>query len=151
MSDLSDDELTVLMIAEAGESMIAIGRWKQPTESLIAKGYLQSRGGDNFNCIITEAGRAACKEAEYAPYRTACMGGEDAPYKEMIETGSKIGATQKAIRDFAEQAAQLLAKAAQASNRVTGDTPEVAAEKWSGIILRRALELLRGLPGDSHG
>jgi hypothetical protein len=139
MSDLSDDELTVLMIASRGESMIAIGRWKQPTESLIAKGYLQSSGGDNFNCIITEAGRAACKEAE------------DAPYKEMIETGSKIGTTQKAIRDFAEQAAQLLAKAAHASNRVTGDAPEVAAEKWAGIILRRTLEILRGLPGDSHG
>jgi hypothetical protein len=136
---LSDDELTVLMIANAGESMIAIGRWKQPTESLIAKGYLQSRGGGNFNCIITPEGRAACKEAE------------DAPYKEMIETGSKIGATQKAIRDFAEQAAQLLAKAAKASHQAVGDAPEYAAEKWSGVILRRALEVLRGLPGDSHG
>jgi hypothetical protein len=139
MSDLSDDELTVLMIANAGESMMAIARWKQPTESLIAKGYLQSRGGDNFNCLITEAGRAACKEAE------------DAPYKTMIETGSKIGATQKAIRDFAEQAAQLLAKAAQASHQAVGDAPEYAAEQWSGVILRRALEILRGLPGDSHG
>ena len=44
--------------------------------------------------------------------------------------------------DFAEQAAQLLAQAAKASERVTGDTPQVAAEKWSGIIYRRALELL---------
>jgi len=139
MSNLSDDELTVLMIAAQGESMIATGRWKQPTESLIAKGYLQSRGGDNFNCIITEAGRAACKEAE------------DAPYNEMIETGSKIGATQKAIRDFAEQAAQLLAKAAQASHQAVGDAPEYAAEQWSGVILRRALEILRDLPGDTHG
>jgi hypothetical protein len=130
MSELSDDELTVLMIANAGESMMAIGRWKQPTESLIAKGYLQSRGGDNFNCIITEAGRAACKEAE-----------DD--YKPLVEIGSKIGATQKAIRDFAEQAAQLLAKAAQASHQAVGDAPELAAEKWSGIILRRTLEILR--------
>jgi hypothetical protein len=137
--NLTDDELTVLMIASRGESMMAIGRWKQPTERLIAKGYLQSRGGDNFNCIITEAGRAACKE------------GEDAPYKAMIETGSKIGATQAAIRDFAEQAAQLLAKAAKASHQAVGDAPEYAAEQWSGVILRRALEILRGLPGDSHG
>ncbi len=61
MSDLSQDELTVLMIAVHGESMMAIGRWQKPIESLLQKGYMQSRGGDNFNCIITDAGRAACE------------------------------------------------------------------------------------------
>lgn len=58
---LTTDELTVLMIAAQGESMMAIAHWKQPVESLIAKGYLQSRGDDNFNCVITPAGRAACE------------------------------------------------------------------------------------------
>ena len=61
MSDLSQDELTVLMIAVHGESMMAIGRWQKPIESLLQKGYMQSRGGDNFNCVITPAGRAACE------------------------------------------------------------------------------------------
>ena len=61
MSDLSQDELTVLMIAVHGESMMAIGRWQKPIERLLQKGYMQSRGGDNFNCIITPAGRAACE------------------------------------------------------------------------------------------
>jgi hypothetical protein len=136
MSDLSADELTVLMIAARGESMMSIGRWKAPTESLIARGYLRPRpsNGDpegHHNAVITDEGRAVCKVEE------------DAPFKALIETGSKIGATQKGIRDFAEQAAQLLAQAARASNKVTGDAPEYAAEQWSGIILRRALEILR--------
>lgn len=129
---LSDDELTILMIAERGESMMAIAHWKAPVESLVQKGYLQSRGGDNFNCVITNAGRAAVKEAE------------DAPLRAMIEAGSIVGASQKLIRDHAEQAAQLLVKAARASHSATGDAPEYAAEKWSGIILRRALEIING-------
>jgi hypothetical protein len=58
---LTADEFAVLMIAMQGESMMAIGRWQKPTESLIEKGYLQSRGGDNFNCVITPEGRAACE------------------------------------------------------------------------------------------
>ncbi len=128
---LTEDELTVLMIAAEGESMIAVGRWQKPIESLLQKGYMASRGGDNFNCVITDTGRTAAREAE------------DAPFRELIETGSKIGATQKGIRDFAEQAAQLLAKAARASHSAVGDAPEYAAKKWSEIILRRALEVLR--------
>ena len=131
MSDLSQDELTVLMIAAQGESMMAIGRWQKPIESLLQKGLMMSRGGDNFNCVITDTGRAAAKEAE------------DAPFRELLETGSKIGATQKGIRDFAEQAAQLLAKAARASHSAVGDAPEYAAKKWSEIILQRALEILQ--------
>lgn len=135
--NLSDDELTVLLIAAKGEPMLAIGRWEEPTKSLILKGYLQacSWAGDpsgNANNVITDAGRKAAREAE------------DAPFKALIEIGSKVGATQKAIRDFAEQAAQLLAQAAKTSHDITGDAPEYAAEKWSGIILRRAKEILRG-------
>lgn len=64
MSDLTQDELTVLMIAAGGESMIAIARWKQPIESLIQKGYMVPQGSDNFNCVITEAGRQACAGQE---------------------------------------------------------------------------------------
>jgi hypothetical protein len=59
--NLSDDEFTILMIAAQGESLMAIAHWKAPVESLIQKGYLQSRGGDNFNCVITELGRVACQ------------------------------------------------------------------------------------------
>jgi hypothetical protein len=62
--NLSEEELTVLLIASRGESMMAIGHWQKPVESLVAKGFLQSRGGDNFNCSITVAGRAACGKRE---------------------------------------------------------------------------------------
>ncbi len=139
MPELTDDELTVLMIAAQGESMIAIGRWQKPTESLIQKGFMQSRGGDNFNCVITDAGRAACKEAE------------DAPYRAMIETAGKIQTTQAQIPDFAEQAAHLLEKAGLASSIVTGDAPEAAIKKWGSVIINRALDILHGSAGGGHG
>ena len=134
---LTDDELTVLLIAAKGERMMPIGRWEQPTKSLVLKGYLRAQpwAGDPcgaMNNVITPQGQAAVQEAE------------DAPFRELIETGSKIGATQKGIRDFAEQAAQLLAKAARASHSAVGDAPEYAVQKWSEIILRRAMEILRG-------
>jgi hypothetical protein len=61
LSRLTDDEFAVLMIAAQGESMMAIGHWQKPIEHLIELGYLKSRGGDNFNCVITPEGREACK------------------------------------------------------------------------------------------
>ena len=36
MTDLSQDELTVLMIAATGERMMPIGRWEAPAKSLVA-------------------------------------------------------------------------------------------------------------------
>jgi hypothetical protein len=51
--------------------------------------------------------------------------------------------TQKAILEYAEPMAQVLAEAAMASQKATGDLPEVAARKWSTVILHRTLELIR--------
>jgi len=126
--DLSQDEQTVLLIAAEGEWMAPIGRWKDPTLSLAEKGLLSR--GDDFNYCITPAGRTQAKRLDQATQST------------LVEMTSDAAVVQGRIRDFAEQAAQLLAQAAKASERVTGDTPQVAAEKWSGIIYRRALELL---------
>ena len=62
MSDLSQDELTILMIAAEGESMMPIGRWEKPLDSLVAKGLMHRH--DKFNVVITPDGRKACKETE---------------------------------------------------------------------------------------
>ena len=57
MPDLTDDEFTVLLLADSGESMIPIGRWKAPILSLTTKGFM--RKNDEVNYSITAAGRAA--------------------------------------------------------------------------------------------
>jgi hypothetical protein len=61
---LTDDEYTILMIANDGESMIPIGRWKDAVEHLVALGYLWQQ--NQFNCTITERGKQALKTHEGA-------------------------------------------------------------------------------------
>lgn len=66
MPDLSDDEFTVLLIAEQGQAMIPAGRWNAPVLHLVELGYLRPLGnpGDptgSVNNIITEQGRSALK------------------------------------------------------------------------------------------
>lgn len=135
MPDLTEDELAVLMIAARGESMIAIGRWEQPINHLVQMGLLLRH--DKANHTITPAGREVLQAEEKITDKA--LGG-------LIESSSRVGAAQKSIRDFAEQAAQLLAEASRESARITGDRKEYAAQEWSRIILNRALELLTGTP-----
>lgn len=130
MTDLTDDERTVLMIAAEGQSVMAIARWEKPVESLIQKGLMVR--GDKWNNWITSAGRAAIKEVE------------DEPYRQMLETAAKVRNAQMQTAQSTEQAAQHLVIAAKASNLVTGDSFEHSAREWSRIALERALELLNG-------
>lgn len=57
MPELTEDEFTVLLLADNGESMIPIGRWKAPILSLTTKGFM--RKNDEVNYSITDAGRQA--------------------------------------------------------------------------------------------
>lgn len=57
MVDLTQDEFTILLIADRGEFMAPIGRWKAPILSLLEKGLMQRL--DDVNYTITDAGRAA--------------------------------------------------------------------------------------------
>lgn len=124
MTDLTDDEFSVLLIAAQGESMIPIGRWQKPVESLVAKGFLFRQ--DQNNNTITNAGRRAVEARD------------NADAKALIE----VAAAMPNIRAVADGMATALAGIARESNRVTGDAPADAARKWSEIILTRALELL---------
>lgn len=128
MSDLTDDELTVLMIAARDQSMIPIGRWERPVKDLAAKGLLKAMNEANY--VITDMGRIAAEKEEL---------GRDKDLARALKSQRSI---QTDIGDFAEQAAQLLAKAARASTLATGNVSEVAARKWAKVILDRALELL---------
>ncbi len=129
MADLTQDELTVLLIAEKGESMMPIGRWEAPALSLVAKGYLHAN--DKFNNVITDAGRQACKQADDANMR-ALIGANNA----VVEARQKAAAR-------AEELAVLLAELAAYSSSVTGDDKVKALRNWGRIVLARALELLK--------
>ncbi len=125
---LTQDDCTVLLIADQGESLAPIGRWEQPIRKLHALGLLKQNDAVNF--VITANGRTALRQEE-AKNDQALAG--------LFQTASAV---QSNIQDFAEQAAQLLASAGQASARVTGDAPSVAVDKWAEVLRKRAKELL---------
>jgi hypothetical protein len=136
MTELSQDELTILMIAATGEPMMPIGRWEQPAKSLVAKGLLKPhpRAGDptgHFNLHITPEGAAAAEQ------------GENDSYRAVLNVGATIQHEQRKARKHAEQIAVQLVDLAEASSKVTGDTKVDALRRWSEIILTRALEMTR--------
>jgi FkbM family methyltransferase len=59
---MTNDEMTVLMIAAEGESMIPIGRWEKPIHDLAQLGLMSKL--DSTNYVITPAGREAVKAEE---------------------------------------------------------------------------------------
>lgn len=135
MTDLSDDELTVLMIAQQGERLIPIGRWEQPVQSLVAKGFLrpQPNSADpngNFNNVITEKGKALLLQKE------------DAPFREMIDVNNRIVHAQHDLAATSERIAVELATMARTSATVLGHDRTHALREWSRQILKRALELI---------
>lgn len=134
---LSQDELTVLLIAARGEPMIPIGRWKAPTESLLQRGYLQSRphAGDPtgyFNNYITPEGRKAAERDE------------DQHLVDILNASGAIQHAQQKLRGDAEAIAVQLVDLAQASSKVTRDSAQESLKKWSVGIFARATEMLNG-------
>jgi hypothetical protein len=128
MSDLTYDELTVLLIACEGQSMMPIGRWEAPVESLVKKGFLSR--SDKFNNYITDAGRAATTRSD------------DANFKAVIETCNAIVVAQETAAARAEELAVLLAELARFSAQATGWAPQQSLKGWARIVLERAKELV---------
>ena len=132
MTDLSQDELTVLLIAAKGESLAAIGRWEVPIDSLVEKGLLSR--GDKFNNFITPAGRVAAKK------------GEDANYVAMLETGTKINNARTVAQQLVAQVAHHLLIAARALSQVTGGSLQNSVDQCSIEALRKVWSVLDGSP-----
>jgi FkbM family methyltransferase len=59
---MTDDEMTVLMIAAEGESMAPIGRWKEPLLALTERGLMSA--SDSVNYVITVKGRSELAREE---------------------------------------------------------------------------------------
>ncbi len=54
-----------------------------------------------------------------------------------------VQATQYGVIKYMEAMAQVMAEAAIASQKATGDHPSYAVAKWADVVKKRALELLR--------
>lgn len=131
MSDLTDDEYTVLMLADQGNFMAPIGRWEKPIRDLHARGLLDKR--DDVNYVANVAGRAALAVHEK---------GIDDGLRNVIENSNKAANARTTAQQSVEQAALHLSFAAKASSLVTGDTPAVAVKLWVASVEKRALELV---------
>lgn len=129
MTDLTQDELTVLLIANLGESMMPIGRWEKPIQSLLARGYI--RAADKFNNFITDAGRKAVTRDE------------DDTARQMIEANNNLVTGKQQARSQAEAIAVQLVDLVELSIKITGDSRQDSLRRWSDMILVRAQELMR--------
>lgn len=137
MPDLTDDEYTILMLADQGQNMMAIARWEKPTDSLVAKGLLTRR--DKLNHEITDAGRKAVKERAK---------GDDKAFDDAARNWLNQGIQQRNLQTQAyhslEQAAIHLSHLIRTSCLATGDTPEAALRNWLPILSEKVQEKLRG-------
>lgn len=112
ITQLSDDEFTVLSIASQGESLADLGqfsRWSAPINSLLRRGLMIQK--DKFNNVITPAGKTALEGHEKD---------QDKVIGRMIEVSSQIGAAQAKIRDMVNQVSDALVAIGKESNKVTG-------------------------------
>lgn len=133
MSNLSQDEFTVLLLAAEGESMIPIGRWEAPILALAERGLLHKN--DQVNYAITLEGRKACAERNRE---------DNALLRPLLESAGRINNARTQAQQSVEQAAQCLATAAKSSAIATGDDVKVSLREWSRVALERALVLIDG-------
>ncbi len=132
LSPLTEDELTILMIAMRGESMMPIGRWEDTVLGLARRGFLEKR--DTFNYFITDAGREACKGAEAEDDR--------ALEQQVLE---RAGAAQQArdlISDQIDTMAGMLADLMRSAAKGHPESPGYLALQWGDELTRRAVEKL---------
>ncbi|MDE2099024.1 MAG: hypothetical protein KGL39_17350 [Patescibacteria group bacterium] len=129
MSQLTDDQFTLLMIANNGDILAPIGRWKESVFVLVEKGLLVRHNEVNYG--ITLEGKKAVAERDRE---------DEAAFGQLLSSAHQ---TRSQAQQLAEQAAQNLATAARNSSSVTGDDPIEALRQWSEQAVKRALELLR--------
>lgn len=134
MTEITDDEYTVLMIAAQGECMIPIGRWEVSIKNLHARGLM--RKIDDVNYVITQAGRDAAEQREH---------GDDNLLRDVFKQAGNVSAARNDAAAQIEQAAKHLAEAARLSAKATGATPESAVHSWVNPLASRAIELLQGV------
>ena len=127
--NITPDERTVLEIAARGESMMPIGRWEKPVESLVAKGLL--RRVDKFNNYITPEGYKALGEER-----------EEADDK-LFRALTRVHKGRVTYERTGEEVAKGLAAMAKEAVKATGDDLQVALKQCAKAVEDRASEILR--------
>ena len=132
MSNLTDHERAVLMLAADGNSLIPIGIWEKPILNLTLLGLMKKF--DSVNYGITDAGRLMLQGVEAE---------ENEDYRKALTrlTDDRNAQTQSAMSS--NQAAQHLVVAARAAAKLSGNTPEQEIWTIGQGIISRAMELLR--------
>lgn len=128
--ELTQDESTLLQLAATGESMMPIGRWEKPIESLVKKGFLHQH--DKFNNVITAAGRQAIERDE------------EKTWENLAQAVMKTSSAQAEIQTYVRTAVDQLVRAVQLTQQLKGDSVSHALEQWSSVIFREAKDKLDG-------
>ncbi len=69
---------------------------------------------------------------------------------EMVRRMIDINNTQHGIIKYMEAMAQVMAEAAIASQKAIGDSPAFAVSKWTEVVKKRALELIKEKQSDKR-
>ena len=146
MTELSIDEQTVLLIAAEGERLIPIGRWKEPIDSLFAKGFLvrERHPGDptgHFNNILSPSGRAAVVEMDTVYDQVLAEAVSPQVMAPLVIADQKRLETR--LRAEAERISAMIVELARESMPITGQTLASATKNWTKAIVARAKEMVK--------
>ena len=146
MTDLSIDEQTVLLIAAEGERLIPIGRWKEPIDSLFAKGFLvrERHPGDptgHFNNVISPQGRIRADAMETGYDKVLAEAVSPQVMAPLVIADQKRLETR--LRAEAERISAMIVELARESMPITGQTLASATKNWTKAIVARAKEMVK--------
>lgn len=127
---LSSDERTVLEICAEGGIIAEIGRWKEPVERLVKKGYLE---GPQFNHYITPTGRKALSGT--APDDERALAAYVDKFRDMEIGRSEIAA---AITAMVDPWVQLVEK----SSKLSGKTADYDLMHWLAVLRKEVIAKL---------
>jgi hypothetical protein len=135
MSDLSQDEVTCLMILEKGEALLAIGKWGPALERMYQRGLVGRRQtpGGGVDYVMGRGGEKVLEDYKH----------DEAV--ELIEANNalvKARGLNNAMKDSVREMAMRVADIAIASSKMTGDDPAVAARKWTETMLAEAIRII---------
>ncbi len=125
----TNDEIVCLSIMHDGTNMLAIGRWKEPIESLAKQGL--ARQIDAFNYVATKEGKIAAEQFD------------EKQSDDVLRIHRQIADVRGQARACLETAAKNLAEAAQCQNKLTGEEPNKVAWTLGQDIVKLALGMLK--------
>ena len=123
---LTDQEYTVLMICNEGQSIAAIGPWEKPCDNLVESGFLQRH--DKFNHSITAKGR----QALHAYEEKVDLG--------LVEACNKVAVAKTQAQLSIEECVKQMVIAVRATNLATGESYTDATNRWMQIVYQKVLE-----------